>query len=87
VDYSKWKRIPRIPKVVRLPGGFCIPVKLAPRPSEYLDEDDDGIYDSVAGIVLWENLTPRQKWHRLAHEMKHAYADWDRWIEIGTNRS
>lgn len=90
-DYSAWTRYPKIPKALKFPGGFLVPIYLVPRPwlvgkEVMLPADADAIYDTDRGIFLWEGLTPKQRWHRLSHESIHANVDWQRWIELKTKR-
>jgi len=79
---------PRMPKKVRFPGGFVLEIKVAARPTKFLEEDSDAEYHTVETdqglIVLWEGLTPRQRWLRLMHEMIHAVVDAQRLVEIRT---
>lgn len=69
----------KLPKRVRFPGGFVVDVKVAARGSKHLDEDEFGCYLTDARdhgtIRLWEELTPRQQWRTLMHELIHALVD------------
>jgi len=72
-------RPPKLPSALRLPGGFRVLIELAPRPCEHLDSCDDASYRTanvdLGHIIIWEGLTPRQRWIRLYHELLHAFAD------------
>jgi len=75
-----------LPKTLRFPGGYVVKVVTAPRPSAALDHDDDADYNTnERQITLWEGLTSRQRWRKLAHEYVHAWVDWQLWIENRTD--
>lgn len=74
----------RLPKSHTFPGGFKVEILSAPY-GELLDEGSFAEYSTVtrsAGrIVLWDQLTPKQAWRILMHEMIHAIVDAQHWVE------
>ncbi len=82
----------RFPSQHRFPGGFTVDIELQERhpgskhPEHILDEaDDEAAYVHVSKerglIVLWTELTPKQKWHALMHELQHALVDAQNYVE------
>lgn len=75
----------RLPTQHRFPGGFRVTIVEAPRPSARLSLDDEADYHTIdcesALITLWDQLTPRQKWAALMHELLHALADAQNCVE------
>lgn len=78
-----------IPSKFKLPGPYWVEIKLVPRPFSLRtrsrediilgEEDDAAWYVEKSTIYLWEGLTPRQRWLKLAHEFRHVANDYELW--------
>lgn len=69
----------RLPRVLRLPGGFVIHVKQKP----LKDEHGYFEYSIKTGVgVIWLNSQDdlSRKWRTWAHEMIHAANDYEHWV-------
>lgn len=76
-----------LPKRHRFPGGYVVQIRLVPRGEGLeLGPDDMGQYDTLTAdegcILLWEGLTPRQRWGVLMHELLHALVDAQNYVEV-----
>lgn len=76
----------RLPRIIRLPGGFVIEVKKTRLPA---DEWGSWMYSLEAklGVIKISNKAdlPRQ-WRTLAHELLHAATDYEHFIEEAVAR-
>lgn len=71
----------RLPRVIRLPGGFVIEVKKTRMPA---NEYGDWGYSLEArcGIIrISKKADLARQWRTLAHEMLHAATDYEHFVE------
>lgn len=64
-----------IPKSVTLPWGYKIKIRVVSRPE--IGEDVDGLWDEEKReITICRDLPVKRKRYVLAHELQHAWLDW-----------
>jgi hypothetical protein len=74
---------PRIPKLIKLPGGFNVkvtqlkPSKMKEKHGEYYD----AIWDlDTMSVDLNKGLNHQRKWYVFSHEYNHVVNDWMHWL-------
>lgn len=89
------RRLRKLPSKHVFPGGFTVVIESVPRNTEVLTpggdrieplgDDDFGIYHTdqagVGVIYLWDQLTPKQAWNTLMHELIHCLVDAQNYVE------
>lgn len=69
----------RVPRVVRLPFGYTVRVRLLTHAQmvEHGERNSDGAWDCVTRTVfIRKRLPPARQRYLLAHELGHAFLDW-----------
>ena len=70
----------RLPRIIRLPGGFVIEVKKGRLPGEFGSWDYS--MELNAGIIKINGKADvARQWRTLAHELLHAASDYEHWVE------
>lgn len=70
----------RLPRIIRLPGGFVIEIKRKKMSGEWGGWDYD--LDAALGVIsINRKADLARQWRTLAHELHHAMTDYQHWVE------
>jgi hypothetical protein len=70
----------RLPRIIRLPGGFIIEVKLCRLSGEWGSWDYS--IEAALGLIKINKRADRaRQWRTLGHELHHAMTDYNHWLD------
>lgn len=72
--------VARLPRIIRLPGGFIIEVKQRRLSGSWGTWNYD-MNTGVGVIEINSKADLARKWRTLAHELLHAAGDYEHWVE------
>ena len=71
----------RLPRVIRLPGGFVVEIKKQ-RLSGVYGSWDYSIEASCGIIKIDSRVDVARAWRTLGHELHHAMTDYNHWLDF-----